>query len=94
LSVVEEIDGGEERRQAGVEVADAVPTVSEELLGGAKLGVGLRGSGNNGRRPALARSSRWSEEQNGGECGVEVVVARHRGRKGGFALTPVRLNRR
>jgi hypothetical protein len=73
LSAVEWISGGEERRQAEVEVPGMVGAVEEELLGGAKLGVGSRGSRNDRRWPVPARSSRWSEEQNGDECGEEVV---------------------
>jgi hypothetical protein len=37
---------GEDGRQAGVVVAGRVGVVREELLGGAKLGLGSRGSGN------------------------------------------------
>jgi hypothetical protein len=54
-------------------VAGTVGTVGEELLGGVKLGVGSRGSGNGQRRPAPVRSLRRSEEQNSGECGAEAV---------------------
>jgi hypothetical protein len=54
---------------------------------------GVEGSEDGQRRPALARSSRQSEEQNGGECGAEAVVARCEGNKRGIALTPVRFYR-
>jgi hypothetical protein len=58
---------GEERRQAGVEVTGGVGMGGEELLGGAELGVGSRGSENDRRGPALVRSSRRSGEQNDDE---------------------------
>jgi hypothetical protein len=48
---------GEECWHDRVEVTDGVGMVGEELLGGTKLGVGARGSKNDQRRLALARSS-------------------------------------
>jgi hypothetical protein len=71
-----------------------VGTVGEELHGGAMLGVGSRWSGNSRRRPAPARSSRQSKEQNSDECGVEAVVVRCEERKRRIALAPVRFYRR
>jgi hypothetical protein len=77
-----------------VEVTGAVGTIGEELFGGTMLGVGSRGSENGRRRLALLRSSRQSEEKNGGECGAEAVVARCGGRKRRIALAPARFYRR
>jgi hypothetical protein len=50
----------EEGWQAVVVTADGVGVVGEEVLGGAKLGVGSRGSGNGQRSPALGLCS-WQQ---------------------------------
>jgi hypothetical protein len=49
---------GEEGRQAGVVVTGGVGAVGEELLCGAKLGLGSRESENGRRSLAPGRSSR------------------------------------
>jgi hypothetical protein len=54
---------GEEGQQTRVVIAGGVKVVGEELLGGTKLEVGSRGSRNDRRRPAPARSSWWTKEQ-------------------------------
>jgi hypothetical protein len=46
---------GEEGQQVGVVVAGGVGVVGEELLGGAELGLGSRGSGSGRRSPAPGR---------------------------------------
>jgi hypothetical protein len=51
---------GEEGRQAGVVVAGGVGVVKEELLGGAKLRLGLRESENGWMSPAPGRCS-WQQ---------------------------------
>jgi hypothetical protein len=81
---------GEECWHDRVEVTDGVGMVGEELLGGTKLGVGARGSKNDQRRLALARSS-WCSGGGGGRTvvsGVAAVVARRGARKRGVALAP------
>jgi hypothetical protein len=54
---------GEEGRQAGVVATGGVGVVGEELLGGAKLGLGSMGSENGRRHPTLGRCSRRQETQ-------------------------------
>jgi hypothetical protein len=64
LSAVEWISGGEERRQAEVEVPGMVGAVEEELLGGAKLGVGSRGVQ---ERPEVAGTGKVLTVERGAE---------------------------